>query len=323
MLAAFIATAFATLVTICVGYITDSLDSAELNFIDTKVVALLRKWLHLSTLNNRNAQTQRAKDLRSEGLLRFILTFSDQQLVTGIGLLIATFAKRCTITGNDFQTAAALAWFSSMTHLATLSVLRLYFMRRPRVRLVRLIAMVVVLGLLLAAEFVPAIGVWDPTLPLQCSIASQSTLYSGLSSPMSYESSEGELVLGFGTPLSNPLTATWLMFYLSVAYGNKVVSLYHNNPSLTFNSWLLGKLRKRAGVADPTDYEVRAKIALEKIDGTARTTYRTKVYGRVYLSVFFSISFLNPFYGKFNSPALVLCMASWKSSMIGGLAMWK
>ncbi|MCJ1401377.1 hypothetical protein MMC11_004589 [Xylographa trunciseda] len=285
VLAAFIATAFATLVTIYIGYITDSLESAELNGIDAKAVARLRRILRLPALPEQlDAQAKKAKDIRSEGLLRFILTFSDQQLVTGLALLIATFAKRCTITGNDFQIATALAWFSSMTHLATLSVLRLYFLRRPRVRFLRLIGMLIVLGLLLAAEFIPAIGAFDVTVPIQCSFQS-------LTSVDLYD----DVQFSFGSPISNPISFTFLMIYLCIAYGNRIVSLYHNDPTVTFVGNLLRKARKGTGYPEHADYRDRARQALESINGTARRSILRKFRDNVHLIAFSFNELLNSF----------------------------
>ena len=52
-----------------------------------------------------------------------ILSFSDQQLVTGFALLLSIYVKG-DITVYTFRVAATVAWFSSTTHLATLVVLR-------------------------------------------------------------------------------------------------------------------------------------------------------------------------------------------------------
>jgi len=63
-----------------------------------------------------------SKRLR-EAFENLILAFSDQQLVTGLAILIAAYCKG-DITIYSFQVASALAWFSSTIHLATLVVLR-------------------------------------------------------------------------------------------------------------------------------------------------------------------------------------------------------
>ena len=51
---------------------------------------------------------------------------SDQQILTGISILTAGYAKRCTTNVYHWQVVVCLAWMSSGTHLITLSVLREY-----------------------------------------------------------------------------------------------------------------------------------------------------------------------------------------------------
>ncbi|KAK3997862.1 hypothetical protein QBC44DRAFT_392135 [Cladorrhinum sp. PSN332] len=61
---------------------------------------------------------------RQQALTQFILMLSDQQLVTGLAILIAGIAKRPFITAYDFNIVFNLAWLSSTTHLATFCALR-------------------------------------------------------------------------------------------------------------------------------------------------------------------------------------------------------
>jgi len=177
--------------------------------------------------------TQKVKRICSEALVRFVLTLSDRQLVTVLAVLIAAFAKHCTISGDNFQIATALAWFSSMTHLATLSLLRHHFLERPLVRLLRLFGMMSVLGMLLAAEFISTLCRWNGSLPIQCAFTSDPP-------PAEYF-----------TP--DPLLFTWLLLYLIIAYGNKIVSLYNVDLALTLFGWLLRKAQRKAGVIEGND----------------------------------------------------------------------
>ena len=87
---------------------------------------------------------------RQEALKRFVLTFSDQQLVTGVAILVAGFANWCTMSVYELKMVVALAWFSSATHLATLDVLRGYFRQNRVVRNWRMIGMVTIVLLLIA-----------------------------------------------------------------------------------------------------------------------------------------------------------------------------
>lgn len=75
-----------------------------------------------------------AKEQRRERVERFVLALSDQQLVTGLAIMIAGHARRYSMSVYHFNIVSSLAWFSSATHLATLGTLREYFIKRPSVR---------------------------------------------------------------------------------------------------------------------------------------------------------------------------------------------
>jgi hypothetical protein len=67
---------------------------------------------------NSSASEKSLKDFET-----IILAFSDQQLITGLALLLSIYIKG-DITVYTFEVATALAWFSSTIHLATLVVLK-------------------------------------------------------------------------------------------------------------------------------------------------------------------------------------------------------
>ena len=57
-------------------------------------------------------------------LRRIVLMFSDQQAATGIALLASGYAQlSSSISNYHWQMLVYLAWFSSLTHLTTLTVL--------------------------------------------------------------------------------------------------------------------------------------------------------------------------------------------------------
>lgn len=66
---------------------------------------------------------ERKRERIKNAIEAFIVALSDQQLVTGLAILIAGFVK-CDISNYLFSNVWAIAWFSCMTHLATLMVLR-------------------------------------------------------------------------------------------------------------------------------------------------------------------------------------------------------
>lgn len=81
-----------------------------------------------------------------------MLAQSDQQLVAGIAVLIAGFTNPCSMDMYHFQIVSALAWFSSVTHLATLQLLHNYLIQHTIVRNLRVIAILMSLVLLIVAQ---------------------------------------------------------------------------------------------------------------------------------------------------------------------------
>ena len=81
-----------------------------------------------------------------------VLTFSDQQIITGIAILISGYTQlRDGLAVYYWQLVVDLAWFSSVTHLTTLTCLRYYFRERQGLKMLRLICMVVMAGMLSCA----------------------------------------------------------------------------------------------------------------------------------------------------------------------------
>lgn len=89
----------------------------------------------------------------SYALENTITMFSDQQVVTGIGVLIAGFTQlQWGIASYHWVNIVNLAWFSAMTHLLTLSVMRHEIQSRKTIRLIRVVGMGVLVVLLLCAQ---------------------------------------------------------------------------------------------------------------------------------------------------------------------------
>ena len=100
--------------------------------------------------------------------------FSDQQLVTGLAILIAGFSQISSgISTVYWQVIVDLAWFSSITHVATLAALRPYFRKHRSTRIWRVVLMIS-LALLQIAALVPTGNnawptTWGPqNIPVRC-----------------------------------------------------------------------------------------------------------------------------------------------------------
>lgn len=76
----------------------------------------------------------------------------DVQIVTGLGILVSGYADlKCGISAYHFLLVGLVAWFSNLTHIAGLTVLRQYLHRRPFERWIRLFFMIALSVMLLIA----------------------------------------------------------------------------------------------------------------------------------------------------------------------------
>ena len=88
-------------------------------------------------------------------LAKAVLIFSDQQLVTGLAILVSGFTQlRRGISVYHWQIIVYLAWFSSLTHLTTLTTLRQHFRDRSLLRTWRAWLMLLLVAMLTVA-FIP------------------------------------------------------------------------------------------------------------------------------------------------------------------------
>jgi hypothetical protein len=161
--------ALLTCATIFFGYATDSLPETVLTNIDKATINNLqgsfvmktllpwigRRWFPLKSrifrLLGRKALKQRLpipREQRVAAVTRLVLSLSDQQLVTGLAVLIAALANRCQITMYELRIVFCLAWFSATTHVATWKVLHEYFYANTVVRNWRIMGIAAFLALL-------------------------------------------------------------------------------------------------------------------------------------------------------------------------------
>ena len=207
------------------GYVTDSLPETTLTRLDYYLLGglpnglgprleKLNKWKydHLTAPLKRLApkifgpdtawvslDATEVRKRRKDSLERFVLSLSDQQLVTGLAVLIAGYSQTGSMSAYHFNIVASLAWFSSATHLATLAVLKTYFREHTTVRNWRVIIMLVMLPMLAVAQ-VPGWADKDNSVPVFC-------CYRDLGS--------GDM-----------LTASAVMVFLIITYAEGIARLY-------------------------------------------------------------------------------------------------
>ena len=196
VLASFFVSALLTILSIIYTYFSDSLPSWYLNEVDAAILAtyesswvsrkvaarslsfwssiglILRRWLRRDDSESHGRPLN--KEQRIQAVTRFVLALSDQQLVTGLAILIGAMASRCTISTYELGVVVSLAWFSSTTHLATLDVLRDYFIHHQVVRNIRLLGIVPIMILLSFALIVEKCFDdlhFQVSMPMQCAIS--------------------------------------------------------------------------------------------------------------------------------------------------------
>ena len=110
----------------------------DLNILDEWFLRQIRRMAHLAPSSEWKKPLGKA-----------VLMFSDQQIVTGIALLASGYSQLSIgLDAYHWQLLVYLAWFSSFTHLTTLTVLRNYFQDHPATRLWRIVLMIVTASLL-------------------------------------------------------------------------------------------------------------------------------------------------------------------------------
>jgi hypothetical protein len=169
-------------------------------------------------LDRKTATSTRKHRLKrwSLALETTIISFSDQQVVTGISIIIGGLSQlEWRLAVYHFQAVGNLAWFSTMTHILTLTVLREKMRSNKIIRILRIVLMGCLAVLLI---FVMA--------------------------PIGYlTSSAGE----FGETLIGPIPLefpAWCLYHLWVAWkSERGGSIHHTGPAgynLTYSILTLG-----------------------------------------------------------------------------------
>lgn len=111
--------------------------------------------------------SDRKRDFWVPVIEKVVLNLSDQQLLTGLAVLIAGFWTHCSISVYHFALVNDLAWFSANVHLTTLVVLQNYFSDPERhiLRNWRATLMVFMASLLVASTVMEGHYAWFESWP--------------------------------------------------------------------------------------------------------------------------------------------------------------
>lgn len=144
VLVGFVATGYLTFCLVLIYYIYGCVEIRFLNSID-------RGFLH----HAKRVIKPRLTSKQALTLRRAVLMYSDQQLVTSIALLAGGFAQlNHGLDAYHWQILVYLVWFSSLTHLTTLTVLRQYFRDNSALRSWRIVFMLITV-IMLGVALVP------------------------------------------------------------------------------------------------------------------------------------------------------------------------
>ncbi|PVH69689.1 hypothetical protein DL98DRAFT_541406 [Cadophora sp. DSE1049] len=253
VIVAFIAASFITFISIIVGYATYSIDEEQLNYVDSLVIPNIRWLLHMGAGDTISDETRR---LRSATMTQFILALSDQQVVTGLAVLITGYAQRCSISGHHFQLIANLAWFSSTTHLSTIAVLQQYLIRHPVIKYIRVIGIFAVLGLLFHAQLHVQWAIF-PFIPIQCTFASRTIEF-------------GSEVL----VVSSYDYISWVavVLFLFVAYAIRLIRLYASPPATSIRTLMEDQVLRRLDLPPLKTPEQLLLSTLKSLQDNEQTT---------------------------------------------------
>lgn len=301
VLSAFFVTAAITILAVVIGYLSDSLDGELLNELDRMVInwairvaraiwaSVCQKWASIcrkptSPVDRITPSKSESSEAWKEAIQQFILTLSDQQLVTGLAILISGIANQKNLSGYEFSVMLSLAWFSSTTHLATLDALRTYLKTHGAIRNIRVVGMVFILILLIYAFAVTvSVAGGTNTVPVQC-----------LFSDPDY--------VGSATDLFTLSSWTLALLLIISGYVARIADLHFERGTWSIVSKLLNRRRKKSSSSSLPLSQIIVESRAESEEDFQRLLKRlppslqdflggSSVYGRSFLSSLSSIAF--------------------------------
>ena len=96
---------------------------------------------------------------------KLVLSLSDQQLLTGLAVLIAALSTHYSTSRYYIALMNDLAWFSAIVHLTTLTVLQDHLLEKPVLRNWRVGLMTIMALLLVASTVIEGQKVWYYSWP--------------------------------------------------------------------------------------------------------------------------------------------------------------
>lgn len=142
---AFLISAYMTFAAVLLAYVTGMVESELLGVVDRRLFRIKSRIHHHPRIQT--------------SIRKFVLSLSDQQIVTGIAIMAAGLRglAKGTISTYHYQIVLYLAWLSSSVHLSAISLLTPYLGKYKGLRTWRLVGMLALLIMLLVG-LVPTIS---------------------------------------------------------------------------------------------------------------------------------------------------------------------
>lgn len=205
------------------------------------------------------------------------IIFSDQQLVTGLCILIAGFwqAAYYNLDYYHWIYIIYLAWLSSTVHLMSLSMLQHRFNQNKVLRNIRVGIMLIIVGLLCAGISVTVPGLHSETLPVRCLLNPSKN---GLEFDKIYES---EPAVYLDIPKTDDDS---IISYITLigTFVWKIVNLFASS-----HSWLRGWLRTR--LECQMERAIQKLVRVQRSNMISRISFRTLVMIYIIFIVFMDV----------------------------------
>lgn len=121
---AFIASAILLLIALVTGYLTLSFSDDIFDATDLAMAEKFRQWLPKILTRSRPTSPgeETAREQRIDAFTKFLLALGDQQMVTALALLVATFCRANDITVYATNVAGQIAFLSAILSTAVLPI---------------------------------------------------------------------------------------------------------------------------------------------------------------------------------------------------------
>lgn len=228
MIVAFVVTSLTAFICAIIGYFSLSIPAYLLNDVDVLIIDIGR-----TSLRKAAKRLKTVRDVsniaRSEALQTFMISLSDQQIVTSIALLIAGYARPSSTTVYSMDVITALVLLSSSVYLETLPLVRRYLRPHFISKNIRVFFMIATFILLALALILQASASWSQNVYFSCGVSTFTWSDAGI---------------------TGPFVQIGIIIFIGLSYVEAIVGLYYPNDEVDgLVDFLLEHLYRRRQIA--------------------------------------------------------------------------